>query len=97
MSEKLTIRVNIAERFYPLNIEAKDEEKIRLAAKKVNEIILQYKNRYSNSDKDSQDFLAMAALQFVTKLQETEEKQDITPIIESLENLDTELSDYLKA
>lgn len=96
MSEKFTIRVNIAERFYPLNIEVKDEEKIRLAAKKVNEIVLQYKNRYSNSDKDSQDFLAMAALQFVTKLQETEEQKDITPIIESLENLDTELAEYLK-
>ncbi len=62
-SEKLTIRVNIVDRYYPLKVDRKDEEKIRLAAKKINDTVTQYKQIYK--DKDSQDFLAIAALQFV--------------------------------
>ncbi len=69
---KLSIRVNVADRYYPLKIERDDEEKIRKAARMINEKVLLYKQRYS--DKDIQDFLAMAALQFVIKLIEEEEK-----------------------
>ena len=71
---KLSIRVNVADRFYPLKVEADDEEKIRKAAKMINEKILQYKTKYN--DKDIQDFLAMAALQFVTKLIEFDAKEE---------------------
>lgn len=69
---KLSIRVNVADRYYPLKVERDDEEKIRRAARMINEKVLQYKQRYS--DKDIQDFLAMAALQFVIRLIEEEEK-----------------------
>lgn len=77
---KLSIRVNVADRYYPLKIEREDEEKIRKAARMINEKILLYKQRYS--DKDVQDFLAMAALQFVIKLIEGEEKlsNDYLPV-----------------
>ena len=66
MEDKLSIRVNIADRYYPLKIDRVDEEKIRRAAKMINEKVLQYKQRYT--DKDTQDFLAMAALQYVIKV-----------------------------
>ena len=92
--EKLSIKVNIADRYYPLKIESKDEEKIRRAAKLINEKILQYKKRYS--DKDIQDFLAMAALQFVTKTIEVENASDNSPIIEDLKILNEELEVFLK-
>ena len=72
MDDKLSIRVNVADRYYPLKVEREDEEKIRRAARMINEKVLQYKQRYT--DKDVQDFLAMAALQFVIRLIEEEEK-----------------------
>jgi cell division protein ZapA len=72
MDEKLSIRVNVADRYYPLKVERENEEKIRKAARMINEKVLQYKQRYA--DKDVQDFLAMAALQYVIKLTEDEEK-----------------------
>ena len=72
MDDKLSIRVNVADRYYPLKVERENEEKIRKAARMINEKVLQYKQRYS--DKDVQDFLAMAALQYVIKLTEEEEK-----------------------
>jgi cell division protein ZapA len=92
--EKLSIRLNLADRYYPLKIDPNDEEKIRKAAKLINEKILQYKQRYVN--KDTQDFLAMAALQFVIKYLETDEKEDTKPITEELENLNEELDNYLE-
>jgi cell division protein ZapA len=71
MDDKLSIRVNVADRYYPLKVERENEEKIRRAARMINEKVLQYKQRYT--DKDTQDFLAMAALQYVIKLNEGEE------------------------
>jgi len=72
MDDKLSIRVNVADRYYPLKVERENEEKIRKAARMINDKVLQYKQRYS--DKDVQDFLAMASLQYVIKLNEEEEK-----------------------
>jgi cell division protein ZapA len=71
MDDKLSIRVNVADRYYPLKVERENEEKIRKAARMINEKVLQYKQRYT--DKDVQDFLAMASLQYVIKLTEEEE------------------------
>ena len=65
------LKVNVAERYYPLKVDREDEEKIRKAARTINEKVLQYKQRYT--DKDVQDFLAMAALQYVIKITEEEE------------------------
>ncbi|MDX9928239.1 MAG: cell division protein ZapA [Bacteroidales bacterium] len=85
MDDKLSIRVNVADRYYPLKIEKDDEEKIRKAAKLINDKVLMYKQRYV--DKDTQDFLAMAALQFVIQLigeEQRESDDDLPQILEEL-------------
>ncbi len=94
MEDKLSIRVNVADRYYPLKIDRNDEEKIRRAAKMINEKVLQYKQRYT--DKDTQDFLAMAALQYVIKVIETETNYEASPVLEELKDLDSELDEFLK-
>ena len=93
MDDKLSIKVNIADRYYPLRIVRKDEEKIRSAAKRINEKVLYYKQRYA--DRDVQDALSMATLQFVIKMFELEEERTTPPIVEELNRLDKELGDYL--
>ncbi len=94
MDEKLSIKVNLAERYYPLKIDRDDEEKIRRAARLINEKVLQYKQKYA--DKDTQDFLAMAALQFVIKVMETEDQMDLTPFEEKLKEISVRMDDFLK-
>ncbi|MCK5171393.1 MAG: cell division protein ZapA [Bacteroidales bacterium] len=94
MEDKLSIRVNVADRYYPLKIDRKDEEKIRKAAKMINEKVLQYKQRYT--DKDIQDFLAMAALQYVIKVIECDSNLETSPVLEELKDLDNELNEFLK-
>jgi cell division protein ZapA len=95
MDEKLSIKVNLAERYYPLKVDRSDEEKIRRAARMINEKVLQYKQKYI--DKDTQDFLAMAALQFVIKLIDSEVVSDASPMEESLTELNKELDAFLKS
>jgi cell division protein ZapA len=94
MDDKLSIRVNVADRFYPLKIDRRDEEKIRKAAKLINEKVLQYKQRYN--DKDLQDFLAMAALQFVIKLIESENRFEVPQELDQIDELDEWLADSLE-
>ena len=94
MDEQLSIKVQIAERFYPLKIKQTDEEKIRKAAKLINDKILQYKQRYT--DKDTQDFVAMAALQFVIKLMDCEQQQNVVSLEKELGILSSELDELLK-
>ena len=94
MEDKLSIRVNIADRYYPLKIEREDEEKIRRAAKMINDKVFQYKTKYT--DKDIQDFLAMAALQFVIRLLETEEKNNEGDLFEKLQKLNDALDEFVK-
>ena len=95
MDDKLSIRINIADRYYPLKVERENEEKIRKAARMINEKVLQYKQRYS--DKDVQDFLAMASLQYVIKLNEEEDKLNSNDFSDSIKELirkiDTVLED----
>ena len=93
MDEKLSIRINIADRYYPLKIDRKDEEKIRKAARSINEKVLLYKQKYT--DKDTQDYLAMAALQFVMKVIDGEDFNRDTEIYEKIRELNDELGSVL--
>jgi len=92
--DMLSIKVQIAERFYPLKIKRQDEEKIRKAARLINDKVLQYKQRYT--DKDTQDFMAMAALQFVINLIDCEQQQNVVSLEKELEVLSSELDELLK-
>ena len=93
MTDKLSIKIKIDGREYPLKVDREDEEKYRKAAKIINDIILQYRQKYSSSN--TQDFLAMTAFQFALKTIELEEKVDRSPLFDELKKLDEELSDYL--
>lgn len=57
--EKLSIKVKIADREYPMKVDAKDEENIRKAGKLINERLRTYRERFGIDDK--QDLLAMVA------------------------------------
>ena len=94
MSDEFLIKVKVAGRLYPLNIKRNREEIIRKAAKTINEKVLQYQQKYK--DKDIQDFLAMASLQFVVKVLEAEAKTDVSPVLKELEAMEQELNKFIK-
>ncbi len=47
MSEKLKIKLSIANRVYPLTIDPSQEEGLRKAAKKIDAMIKQFEQSYS--------------------------------------------------
>lgn len=74
--EKISIKVVIAGRNYPLTILADEEGKIRKAAEIINTSIKQLQENYAV--KDMQDLLAMTALQLATKEKTTNEKNGLS-------------------
>ncbi len=91
----LSIKINVADRTYPLKIAMADEERIRAAAKRINEKIMQYQQRYVN--RDIQDALSMAALQFMMRLMEYEEATDMEPVLKGIRQVDQQLTSYLES
>lgn len=80
MSEKLKIKISIADRIYPLTVDASQEEGLRRASKKIDVMIKQFEESYAVRDK--QDVLAMCALQFASQT----EQNVIDKVSDSAEN-----------
>ena len=74
MENKIKIKVNIADRIYPLTIRPEQEEVIRLSVKKIDQMIKQLEQSYAVRDK--QDVLAMCSLQYATKLIQKNNSED---------------------
>src|SRR5690606_7003615 len=62
----LKVKINIAGRFYPLTINAEEEEAVRNAGKEINRLVQEFEDRYAVTDK--QDAISMVALQMASKL-----------------------------
>jgi cell division protein ZapA len=67
LEDTLKIKVNIANRTYPLTIKREEEEKIRAAVKQINDAVRRFEERYAVQDK--QDVLAMCALQMASQIE----------------------------
>jgi cell division protein ZapA len=83
--EKIPISVKIAERTYRMTIDPEEEEKVREAAKLINEKIKQYAKSYAFND--MQDLLSMICMQFVTNTLKMERE---------VNNIDSEFAVKLK-
>lgn len=92
--DKLSIKISVADRYYPLRIAPENEEQIRAAAVKINQVIEHFRAKYSGQD--LQDALAMASLHFVTSLMDLEKAQESDQTLDELTALDTMLGDYLQ-
>jgi cell division protein ZapA len=93
MDEEFSINVTIADRRYPMRINRNEEEKIRKAAKIINERILQYQQRYLG--KDNQDCLAMSALQFVIQIMDLMDQSNTDQSMKQIEEINKQLTRYL--
>jgi cell division protein ZapA (FtsZ GTPase activity inhibitor) len=96
MSEKLKIKISIADRVYPLTVDPSQEEGLRSASKKIDVMIKQFEENYAVRDK--QDVLAMCALQFASQVEQKQIDNSIdgTLTLEKLKELDNLLSSHLE-
>lgn len=97
MSEKIKIKLTVADRVYPLTILAGQEQSLRNSAKKIDEMSKQLQENYAVRDK--QDVLAMCALQYAAQLENTLENNTLEgessiKTKELIELIDLHLSNY---
>lgn len=97
MSEKIKIKLTVADRVYPLTISPDQEASIRSSATKIDEMTKQLEKNYAVRDK--QDVLAMCALQYAAQLENRDKKNTLEddPLIktnELVELIDLHLSNY---
>tara|TARA_B100000963_G_scaffold247698_1_gene216851 strand:+ start:285 stop:578 length:294 start_codon:yes stop_codon:yes gene_type:complete len=97
MSEKLKIKLTVADRVYPLTISPDQEASLRVSAKKIDEMTKQLEENYAVRDK--QDVLAMCALQYAAQLENqlennTTKDEPSNKINELIELIDLHLSNY---
>lgn len=74
MADQFKIKLSIADRVYPLTINSDQEEGLRIAAKRINDMIKQFEENYAVRDK--QDVLAMCALQFASQYEQSILEED---------------------
>ena len=96
MSEKIRIKLNIADRVYPLTISPNQEVSLRASASKIDSMTKQLENNYAVRDK--QDVLAMCALQYAAELeiqlQNKIESEPSDKVNELINLIDLHLSAY---
>ena len=88
--DKLSIKINIANRIYPMKIERKAEEAIRKAVSKIEERLKFYEKNYAINDK--QDILAMCLIEYASKFESINNKKvveddGITEKLQEIESL----------
>ncbi len=90
----ISIKINIADRVYPLKVNTEEEEIIRRAAKLINDRIKDYQENYAVKDK--QDLLSMCVLHYATTSLKAEKQVMIedTEVTEKVYQLDQLLSDF---
>ena len=96
MDKKLKIKITIAGRVYPLSISsATEEEGMRKAAKRINDLVSRFEKNYAVSDK--QDVLAMCALQFASQVEihDINEDIDLEKATQKLNELHAKLDRHL--
>ena len=93
--DKLSIKINIANRIYPMKIERSSEEYIRNAVKKIESRLKFYESNYAIKDK--QDLLAMCLIEYASKFESNNSKKVIEDdgITEILNNIDALLEDKI--
>lgn len=91
---EISVKINIADRVYPLKIDTDEEEIIRRAAKLINDRIKEYQENYAVKDK--QDLLSMCVLHYATASLKAERKVTVedTTVAEKAYQLDHMLTEF---
>ena len=95
MGDKLSIKLHIANRIYPMKIERKSEEYIRNAVKQIEGRLKYYEENYAIKDK--QDLLAMCLIEYASKFESVNNKNVVEDdgLTKKLSEIETILNDNI--
>ncbi len=90
---KLSLKVVVAGRTYPLSVDESEEQRVQKAAADINKAIKLLQDNYAV--KDMQDLLAMTALQLASKPNSGKQEGIDDSVLKEIENNLKSLSDDL--
>jgi cell division protein ZapA (FtsZ GTPase activity inhibitor) len=93
MKKQISVKIPVGGRIYPLTIAMEEEESIRKAAKEIDDSIKKLRSTYAV--RDTQDLLAMTALQAVSELKNDTSDNELNQCIESLKQIESQLDNLL--
>ena len=79
-----------------MKVSREDEERFRTATTLINDRINVYKQRFDNTKKDDFDFLAMVAIEYVSKYVDKAAKSDDTEMLSEMRIMSTEIDEYIQ-
>lgn len=94
MNDEFTIRLNVGGIACRLTINRQDEQIYRDAASLVNGKISQYRERYAKADLIN--LLAITALHHTVELLDAVQRNDVEPVIKTLEKVNKKLDEVVK-
>ena len=91
---EISIKINIADRVYPLRVNMEEEEMIMRAAKIINDRIKEFQDNYAVRDK--QDLLSMCVLHYATATLKADKKRvdEDTEVADKVYQLDQMLNNF---
>ena len=97
MNDELVIQVNIGGKVHKIRCKRTDEQLYRIAVRQINDKLLQYQSAYSGAKGvEKNDLLTMVALHFSLTSVKTEKNEDIEPVFEKLEELNSDLVKFVR-
>jgi len=96
-NDEFKIQLKVANKPYPIYCKRSEEELYRKAAKAINDKLSQYSANFAAAKLEWNDFLVMTAIHFSIESLLLKKKEDISPLMESVERLDEELERYIQS
>ena len=91
------IQLKIVDKHFPYHsCKRKDEQNLRKAATNVTKKYMDYSSYYSDAGFPMADLLKLVAFHFSLELLEDTQREDMTPFIGKIEQLNTELEKYIQ-
>lgn len=94
MDDKFLIHVEIAGKSYGVRINRSEEEVARQGVKQIRDKINQYRKEYPEADE--KDLLAMVTFQLSIENLQLEDRNDTKPFTDKIQELTSDLEDYLR-
>jgi cell division protein ZapA len=91
------IQLRLLDKVYPYFCKREEEGKIRAAATNLTKKYMQYSSYYAGAGIENSDLIALAGLHFSLETLEENNREDMSPIFQTMERLNQQLEEYLQS
>ena len=96
-NDEFKIQLKVAGKHYPLYCKRSEEWIYRRSATLINDKILKYSTAFAEAKLELKDLLVMVALQSSAENIRRENKEDVSPLFDKIEELNKELEEYFRS